>query len=41
MTGFIFNVIGAAEVERLIKNAIQWEGKPRRVSVQRKEESGK
>lgn len=31
----IFDVIGGAEVERLVKNGIKWEGRIRRVSVLR------
>lgn len=41
VTGFIFDVIGAAEAERLLKNGIKWEGKTRKVSVWRKGETGK
>ena len=40
VTGFIFNVVGATEEERLVKSAIKWEGKTRRVSVLRKGEAG-
>lgn len=41
VTGFIFDVIEAAEAERLVKNGIKWEGKTRTVSVLRKGEMGK
>ena len=41
MTGFIFDVVGAAKAERLVKEGIRWEGKIRRVSVLRKGESRK
>ena len=37
----MFDVVGAAEAERLVKNRIKWEDKTRRVSVLRKGESGK
>ena len=36
--GYIFDVVGAAEAERLVKNGIKWEGKTRRVLVFRKGE---
>ena len=36
ITDFNFDVIGAAEAERLVKNRIKWKGKTRRVSVLRK-----
>ena len=36
MIGFIFDVIGVAEAERLVKNGIRWEGKTRRVLLLRK-----
>lgn len=36
--GFIFDVIEAAEAERLVKNGIKWEGRTRKVSVLRKGE---
>ena len=39
--GFICDVIGAAEAERLVKNGIKWEGKTRRVLVLRKGEDGR
>ena len=32
----IFDMVGAAEAERLVKNGIKWKGKTRRVSVLRK-----
>lgn len=41
MTGFIFDVVGATEAERLVKNSIKWEGKIRRVLVLRKGEEGR
>ena len=41
VTGFIFDLIGVAEAERLMKQGIRWEGKARRVSVLRKGETGK
>ena len=41
MTGFIFNVIGAAEAERLGKNGIKWKGKIRKILVLNKWDSGK
>ena len=41
MTGFMFDVVGVAEAERLGKNGIKWEGKIRRVSVLRKGEEGR
>ena len=31
VTSFIFDVIGATEAERLIKNAMKWEGQMSRV----------
>ena len=34
--GFIFDVVSAAEVERLVREVIKWEGKTRRVSVLKK-----
>ena len=40
VTEFIFDVVGAAEAERLVKNGIKWEGKTRRVSVLKKGEEG-
>ena len=41
VTGFIFDVIGAAEAEGLVKNGIKWEEKTTRVSVWSKGEAGK
>ena len=41
VTGFIFDVIGAAEAERLVKNGIKWEGKTKKVSVLKKGETGR
>ena len=38
VTEFMFDVIEAAEAERLVKNGIKWEGKTKRVSVLRKGE---
>lgn len=38
VTGFIFDVVGADEAERLVKNALKWEGKMRRLLVLRKSE---
>ena len=41
VTGCIFDMVGTAEAERLVKSRIKWEGKTRRVSVLRKGESGR
>ena len=40
MTGFIFDVIGAAEAQKFVKNKVKLEGKMRRVLVLRTVESG-
>ena len=41
MNSFSFDVVGAAEAERLVRNVIKSEGKMRRVSVLRKGEKDK
>ena len=39
MTSFIFDVVEAAEAERLVNNGIKWKGIMRRVSILRKGEA--